>query len=65
MRQKNAYYDDLIAGNILQQLKITPLQKDGFLNYMRSEGKLGGQNKVARLGNDRTIADKLAAYIID
>ena len=65
LRQKNAYYDDLIAGNILQQLKITPLQKDGFLNYMRSEGKLGGQNKVARLGNDRTIADKLAAYIID
>ena len=65
LRKKNAYYDDLIAGNILQQLKITPLQKDGFLNYMRSEGKLGGQNKVARLGNDRTIADKLAAYIID
>ena len=65
LRKKNTYYDDLIAGNILQQLKITPLQKDGFLNYMRSEGKLGGQNKVARLGNDRTIADKLAAYIID
>jgi len=64
LRRKNAYYDDLVAGNILQPLKLTPLQKDGFLNFMRSEGKLGGQNKVARLGNDRKVAEKLAAYVL-
>jgi hypothetical protein len=62
LRQKNVYYDDLIAGNILQQLKIRSLKKDGFINYMKSKGKLGGQNKVPRLSNDRKIADELSAY---
>jgi hypothetical protein len=57
MRQKNVYYDDLIAGHILEPLKITPIQKNGFVHYMKSLGKLGGQNKVARLSNDRLIAE--------
>jgi len=56
LRNKNAYYDDLIKGNILDVLKITPVPKDGFKNYMRSVGKLGGQNKVPKLSNDREIA---------
>ncbi len=59
MRKKNIYYDDLIKGNILQPLKIIPIQKNGFINYMKSVGKLGGQNKVPRLSNDRAIADQL------
>ena len=59
LRKKNIYYDDLIKGNILQPLKIIPVQKNGFINYMRSIGKLGGQNKVPRLSNDRTIVDQL------
>ena len=59
LRQKNIYYDDLIRGNILQPLKITPIKKNGFINYMRSVGKLGGQNKVPRLSNDRKLADEL------
>ncbi|MDQ6904234.1 MAG: GH3 auxin-responsive promoter family protein, partial [Bacteroidota bacterium] len=59
LREKNIYYADLIGGNILQPLKITPVQKNGFINYMKSVGKLGGQNKVPRLSNDRTIADQL------
>jgi phenylacetate-coenzyme A ligase PaaK-like adenylate-forming protein len=63
LRQKNVYYDDLITGNILQKLKISPLQKNGFINYMKSQGKLGGQNKVPRLSNDRKIADQLNAYL--
>ncbi len=63
LRQKNVYYDDLIKGNILQPLKITSLQKNGFINYMKSQGKLGGQNKVPRLSNDRTIADELKNYL--
>ena len=56
LRQKNAYYDDLVKGNILDVLKITPVQKDGFKMYMKSVGKLGGQNKVPKLSNDREIA---------
>ena len=56
LRNKNAYYDDLIKGNILEVLKITPVQKDGFKDYMKSVGKLGGQNKVPKLSNDREIA---------
>lgn len=58
MRNQNSYYDDLIAGNILRPLVITKVVKDGFNNYMKSKGKLGGQNKTARLSNDRQIADE-------
>lgn len=59
MQQQNIYYKDLIVGGILQALVLTPLKKNAFINYMKSEGKLGGQNKVPRLSNDRLIADKL------
>lgn len=59
MRKQNVYYDDLIAGNVLRRLVITPVKSDGFHDYMKSIGKLGGQNKVARLTNDRAIADRL------
>ena len=65
LRAKNVYYDDLISGNILQRLKITPIKKNGFVNYMKSVGKLGGQNKVPRLGNDRKIADGLIEFAIN
>jgi hypothetical protein len=61
LRNKNAYYDDLVKGNILQVLKITPVQKDGFKHYMKSVGKLGGQNKVPKLSNDRVIANGIKA----
>lgn len=62
MREQNVYYDDLIAGNILSTLKLVPLRKNGFIDYMKSIGKLGGQNKVPRLSNDRKIADALLAF---
>ncbi|HVW12748.1 MAG TPA: GH3 auxin-responsive promoter family protein [Mucilaginibacter sp.] len=64
LQKKNIYYFDLIEGNILQPLVIQTLQKDAFINYMRSQGKLGGQNKVPRLSNDRKIADELTGYIV-
>jgi hypothetical protein len=64
LRQKNVYYDDLIAGNILEQLKITIVKKNGFRDYMKSIGRLGGQNKVPRLSNDRKLADELANFTI-
>jgi len=62
LRKKNVYYDDLISGNILSPLKITSVRKNGFIDYMKSIGKLGGQNKVPRLSNDRKIADELVKW---
>lgn len=64
LQKKNIYYFDLIEGNILQPLIIRTLQKEAFVNYMKSEGKLGGQNKVPRLSNDRKLADALERYIV-
>ena len=63
LRGKNIYYDDLITGNILDRLQIKPIQKNGFIDYMKSIGKLGGQNKVPRLSNDRKIADELERWV--
>lgn len=60
--QLNVYYDDLITGNILRTLRVTPLKRNAFIDYMRSQGKLGGQNKVPRLSNDRKIADELIKF---
>lgn len=64
LREKNVYYNDLIAGNILSVLTIIPLKKNAFIDYMKSIGKLGGQNKVPRLSNDRKLADDLQAFSI-
>jgi len=64
LQEQNTYYKDLITGKILQPLKITPVVCGGFTDYMKSKGKLGGQNKLPRLSNDRKIADQLAAYKI-
>jgi len=63
MRAKNIYYDDLISGNILEPLQIHPVKKNGFIDYMKSVGKLGGQNKVPRLSNDRSLAEQLEKYM--
>ena len=60
--QKNVYYNDLIQGNILAPLQIRVVRKGGFIDYMRSVGKLGGQNKVPRLSNDRKLADALTSF---
>jgi hypothetical protein len=62
LRRKNIYYDDLIRGNILDPLVIRPMRRDAFIGYMKSVGKLGGQNKVPRLSNDRRIADALGPF---
>ena len=57
MRKQNVYYDDLIVGNVLRTVVITKVKQNGFQEYMKSIGKLGGQNKLPRLSNDRNIAD--------
>jgi hypothetical protein len=59
MRKQNVYYDDLIVGKVLRKLVITKVAKNGFQDYMKSIGKLGGQNKIPRLSNDRNIVDEL------
>ncbi len=64
LREKNVYYDDLIRGGILQTIHITALQPKAFIEYMRGIGKLGGQNKVPRLSNDRALADGLKAFVV-
>lgn len=62
LQQKNIYYRDLITGNVLTTLQITPISQGGFRQYMKEKGKLGGQNKVPRLSNDRNIADELSRW---
>ena len=64
LQKKNSYYFDLVEGKVLQPLIMHELEKDTFRNYMREQGKLGGQNKVPRLSNDRHIAVELDKWII-
>ena len=59
LQEQNNYYKDLIFGKVLRPLEITIVKQGYFRKYMRSVGKLGGQNKVPRLANDRKIADQL------
>ena len=59
---QNTYYNDLIQGNVLRPLVITSLEKNAFNTYMKSQGKLGGQNKLPRLSNNRSVADLLINY---
>lgn len=61
MCKQNIYYQDLIAGSILRPLQLKIMKPDSFLDYMRNIGKLGGQNKIPHLRNDRKIADALTA----
>lgn len=63
MTQQNIYYQDLITGRILRPLVMRSLQRDAFRAYMKSQGKLGGQNKVPRLSNDRKIANELTPWV--
>lgn len=62
LRGQNAYYDDLRAGNVLQILEIVALKKGAFTDFARENGKLGGQNKLPRLANDRQMAEALMKF---
>ena len=64
LQKQNAYYFDLIEGKVLRSLVITKIATNGFQNYMKSIGKLGGQNKLPRLSDNREIADKLSKFCI-
>lgn len=62
LQDQNSYYYDLISGKVLQPLKITPIKVGGFRAYMKSIGKLGGQNKVQRLSDNRILSDALLVH---
>ena len=62
LRARNSYYNDLITGSVLQSLKVRSLNVGTFHLFMKSKGKLGGQNKLPRLANDRAIADELLNF---
>ena len=64
MRAQNIYYDDLVRGGILRPLVVTALPTGAFRRYMEAEGKLGGQNKVPRLSNDRGVAGRLWVFFL-
>ncbi len=63
MCTQNSYYKDLIEGQIISSLKIQSVRQDGFREYMKTQGKLGGQNKLPRLSNDRKLVDQLAIFL--
>ena len=63
LQDLNYYYKDLINGSVLKPLEITLIKKGGFVQYMKCEGKLGGQNKVPRLANDRKVANQLRGFV--
>lgn len=65
LQKQNSYYFDLIDGKVLQTLKVTKVQKNGFKNYMVNIGKFGGQNKVQRLSNDRKLAEGLKEFTVN
>jgi len=62
LQRQNSYYLDLIEGKVLQQLKVSQIREGGFRDYMKSIGKLGGQNKVQRLYNDRSAVDDILRF---
>jgi hypothetical protein len=62
LKEINSYYSDLIKGKVLKPLEIVVVKENGFKNYMEMEGKLGGQNKLPRLSNDRLIVEKMMLF---
>jgi len=65
LQKKNSYYRDLLEGNVLRGLRISKVEPGGFVKFMKLRGKLGGQNKIPRLANERTYADELANFVIE
>ena len=59
LRNQNKYYRDLVEGKIIAKPEIRKIVKDGFKKYMKSVGKLGGQNKIPKISSNRKIVDQL------
>lgn len=52
-------YNDLL----LKKPMVHPVSEGTFYNWMKIRGKLGGQNKVPRLSNDRKYIDEILKLI--
>ena len=63
MQLRNPYYRDLITGSVLRTAVLNPLPQGAFHDAMARRGKLGGQNKVPRLANDRAMANNFSDMI--
>ena len=59
MQMRNIYYNDLINDKVISRLKVSEAKKKSFINFMKSIGKLGGQNKVPRISNDNSIIERV------
>jgi hypothetical protein len=43
--------------------EVTVVPKGSFAAWLSSKGKLGGQHKVPRLSNDRTVLEEIKAFV--
>ena len=49
----------------LKQPVVHFLPKGSFENWLKSKGKLGGQNKVPRLSNERNFVDEILNFSLN
>lgn len=64
MREVNSDYDAKREQDLALRAPMVRVVPEGtFYAWMKQRGKLGGQNKVPRLSNDRKFLDEIAAYM--
>lgn len=60
LRSLNSDYDAKRYKDIALQLPVVHALPQGtFYNWLKSKGKIGGQNKVPRLANDRKVIEEI------
>ncbi|MDE6309032.1 MAG: GH3 auxin-responsive promoter family protein, partial [Muribaculaceae bacterium] len=64
LQNENSDYQAKRTGNIfLDPLEVIPAPAGTFDRWLASTGKLGGQRKVPRLSNDRTLIDSILQFL--
>ena len=64
LKAANSDYEAKRYKNIaLQNPQVHCLEKGTFYRWMKHKGKLGGQNKVPRLANDRQYVDEMLRFM--
>ena len=64
IQEHNFFYRNLRLSKTLAPARVSTLQPDAFMKYMKEVGKVNPQRKVPRLSNDRVIADALSPYLL-
>lgn len=63
LKAVNSDYEAKRFKNMALQIPLIRKMKDGtFYNWLKSKGKLGGQNKVPRLSNDRKFVEEILNF---